>query len=112
MKKVYLYSSLITLLCACLAISAFPQGSTFGTVKGTCKDAQGAPITDAQIVWQNQDNGRTYKLKTNKKGEYFSLGLDPGKYTVTLSKDDKVLDTQKDFHVDLGDNQYDIDLKQ
>ena len=62
--------------------------------------------------WQNQDNGRNYKLKTNKKGEFFSLGLDPGKYTVTLSKDDKVLDTQKNFNVDLGDNTYDVDLKE
>jgi tetratricopeptide (TPR) repeat protein len=110
MKKTILYSSLITLLCTGLAISAYPQ-SSFGTVHGTCKDAQGAPIADAQIVWQNQDNGRNYKLKTNKKGEFFSLGLDPGKYTVTLSKDDKVLDTQKNFNVDLGDNTYDVDLK-
>jgi hypothetical protein len=112
MKRAFLYSSLITLMCACLATSAFPQGSTFGTVHGTCKDAQGAPIADAQIVWQNQDNGRNYKLKTNKKGEFFSLGLDPGKYTVTLSKDSKVLDTQKNVAIDLGDNPaYDIDLK-
>lgn len=110
MKRAFLYAGLVTIVCACLAISAFPQ-STFGTVKGTCKDAQGVPIADAQIVWQNQDNGRTYKLKTNKKGEFFSLGLDPGKYTVTLSKDDKVLDTQKNFNVDLGENQYDVDLK-
>ena len=86
--------------------------STFGTVHGVCKDAQGNVIADAQIVWQNQDNGRSYKLKTDKKGSFFSLGLDPGKYTVTLSKDGKVLDTQKNVSIDLGDNPaYDIDLK-
>src|SRR4051812_28513308 len=112
MKRAFLYSSLITLMCACLATSAFSQGSTFGTVHGVCKDAQGAPIADAQIVWQNQDNGRTYKLKTDKKGSFFSLGLEPGKYTVTLSKDGKVLDSQKGVAIDLGDNPaYDIDLK-
>ena len=32
------------------------------------------------------DNGQKYTLKTNKKGEYFSLGLTPGKYNVTLYK--------------------------
>jgi len=34
----------------------------------------------------NQDNGQKYTLKTNKKGEYFSLGSAPGHYSVTLYK--------------------------
>ena len=110
MKRAILNAMLIAGLLAGGAVSVVSQ-SSFGTVHGTCKDASGAPIADAQIVWQNQENGRVYKLKTNKKGEFFSLGLDPGKYTVTLSKDDKVLDTQKGFNVDLGDNTYDVDLK-
>lgn len=110
MKRAILNAMLIAGLLAGATVSAFAQG-TFGSVHGTCKDAQGTPIADAQIVWQNQENGRSYKLKTNKKGEFFSLGLDPGKYTVTLTKDGKVLDTQKNFNVDLGDNTYDVDLK-
>ena len=57
-----------------------------GTVKGVCKDAQGIPIIDGVVVWANQDNGQKYTLKTNKKGKYFSLGLTPGKYNVTLYK--------------------------
>src|ERR1039458_165347 len=57
-----------------------------GSVKGVCKDAQGNPIADAVVVWANMDNGQKYTLKTNKKGEYFSLGLSPGKYLVTLYK--------------------------
>lgn len=112
MKRILTSAAVLALSCALASISALGQGSTFATVKGTCKDAQGTPITDAQIVFQNQDNGRQYKLKTNKKGEFFSLGLEPGQYTITLSKDGNVLDNQKNFHLDLGDNQYDVDLKQ
>lgn len=93
------------------AIFTLPALAQYGTVKGTCKDAQGAPITDAQIVFANQDNGRQYKLKTNKNGEFFSLGIDPGQYTVTLTKDGQVLDSQKNVHIDIGDNPYDVDLK-
>jgi len=97
---------------AMIAAFAVAQGSSYGTVRGKCKDAQGTVITDAELVWKNQDDGRTYKLKTNKKGEFFSLGVEPGQYTVTLSKDGKVLDEQKNVHVSVEELVYDIDLKQ
>jgi tetratricopeptide (TPR) repeat protein len=93
----------------------FAQAS--GTVKGVCKDAQGNPIVDGIVVWQNNDNGQKYTLKTNKKGEYFSLGLTPGIYLVTLYKnaDDmkagKELDHVKGFKVQLDENTLDLDVK-
>ena len=88
-----------------------------GSVKGVCKDAQGTPLVDAVVVWANMDNGQKYTLKTNKKGEYFSLGLTPGKYLVTLyrSADDmkanKELDHVKGFTVTLDENELPFDLK-
>jgi tetratricopeptide (TPR) repeat protein len=87
------------------------QTGALGTVKGVCKDDKGNPIADAQVTWHNQDNGRTYKLKTNKKGEYFSLGIEPGKYTITLNKDGKELFTQKDYQVNVDEMTFDIDIK-
>ena len=63
---------------------AFSQASS--SVKGVCKDAQGSPIVGGVVVWTNVDNGQKYQLKTNKNGEYFSLGLSPGKYNITLYK--------------------------
>jgi tetratricopeptide (TPR) repeat protein len=108
------------LLFALLALGlcvppVFAQAS--GTVKGVCKDAQGAPIADAVVVWANQDNGQKYSLKTNKKGEYFSLGISPGKYNVTLYKsaDDqkagKEMDHANGFQVQLDENTLDFDVK-
>lgn len=58
-----------------------------GTVKGVCKDTQGKPIVGATVEWINNGNGRKYDLKTNDKGEYFTLGVIPGMYKVTLTKD-------------------------
>src|SRR5215831_10318774 len=92
-------------------------GQASGTVKGVCKDSAGTPIADAIVVWVNQDNGQKYTLKTNKKGEYFSLGLTPGKYVVTEFKtaDDmkanKLLDFVKGFQVQLDENTLDFDAK-
>jgi tetratricopeptide (TPR) repeat protein len=76
-----------------------------------CRDAQGNPVTNAQVTWHNDDNGRNFNLKTNKKGEYFSLGLDPGKYTVTLTKDGKVLDSVKNYPLGVDEVSLDFDLK-
>ncbi len=36
------------------------------------------------MEWLSTETGRKYTLKTNNKGEYFSLGIAPGKYNVKL----------------------------
>jgi tetratricopeptide (TPR) repeat protein len=82
-----------------------------GSVKGVCKDAQGTPIAGANLEWLNTDNGRKYNLKTNKKGEYFSLGIEPGKYKVTLTLDGKQLDQVAGFPVGMDESNLDFDLK-
>jgi tetratricopeptide (TPR) repeat protein len=108
MKRVFVSSFLFAILCA---IFALPAAAQTATVKGVCKDPQGNPITDAQVVWHNNDNGRTFNLKTNKKGEYFSLGIEPGKYTVTLTKDGKELDKVNNFPVSSDEMTLDFDIK-
>src|SRR5258708_11180357 len=95
---------------AALCVSpVFAQAT--GTIKGTCKNMDGTPIVGANLEWANGDNGRKYNLKTNKKGEYFSLGIEPGKYKVTLSQDGKQLDQVSNFPVALDEAVLDFDLK-
>jgi cytochrome c-type biogenesis protein CcmH/NrfG len=112
MKRNLSWMILLGVFCAAATVFAAAQAGSLGTVKGVCKDEQGNPIADAQLVWHNDDNGRTYTLKTNKKGEYFSLGIEPGKYTVTLSKDGKQLWTKSKENVQVEEHQLDIDIKQ
>jgi tetratricopeptide (TPR) repeat protein len=115
MKKHFaiLFSAVLVLgLCV---PPVFAQAS--GSVKGVCKDPQGNPIVDAVVVFANQDNGQKYTLKTNKKGEYFSLGVSPGKYNVTLYKNQDDLKAAKEadhvsgFQVQLDENTLDFDMK-
>jgi tetratricopeptide (TPR) repeat protein len=116
MKKhfaIFLFAVVALGLCV---PSVFAQAS--GTVKGVCKDASGNPIADGVVVYANQDNGQKYTLKTNKKGEYFSLGISPGKYTVTFYKtaDDqkagKEADHVNNAQVQLDENPpLDFDMK-
>jgi len=93
-------------------MAALAAAQNLGSVRGSCKDVQGNPIVGAEILWKNQNNGRTYKLKTDKKGNYFSLGIDPGDYTVTLSQNGKVLSEDKGIHVGLDELTHDMNMKQ
>ncbi len=108
MKKHFAIILLAVLVTLFWMSTAFAQSS--GTVQGACKDAQGDPIANAVVVFTNLDNGQKYTLKTNKKGEYFSLGFTPGKYNIQLFKDaddqkaGKELDHANGYQVQVGDN--------
>src|SRR5580700_5240146 len=114
MKKHFAVFAFVFLM---LGLCASPVYAQSGTVKGVCKDVDGKPLADAVVVYANLDNGQKYTLKTNKKGEYFSLGLTPGKYLVTLyqnaddMKANKEMDHVKGFQVNLDENTLDLDMK-
>jgi len=110
MKKHFVGVILVSLISVLFVVPQVVAQNT-GTVKGVCKDVEGKPITDAQVEWQNTENGRKYDLKTNKKGEYFSLGVTPGKYTVTLSKDGKEIYHFSGVNVSLEETNLDFDMK-
>ena len=115
MKKHFVTLLFVVLALGLCVPAVFAQAS--GTVKGVCKDAQGNPIPDAIVVYTNLDNGQKYTLKANKKGEYFSLGVSPGKYNDVLyaNADDlkagKQTDSVKGFQVQLDENTLDFDIK-
>ena len=100
---------LAVLIAAICMPGAFAQSS--GNVKGECKDLQGAPIVGATVEWTNLDNGRKYTLKTDKHGDYFSLGIDPGKYHIVLTRDGQKLDEVNNYHVGLDETVLDFDLR-
>ncbi len=109
MKRHLIISLLLVVALALFAVPAFPQA--MGSVKGDCKDVDGAPIAQAQVEWSSVDTGRKYTLKTNNKGEYFSLGINPGKYNVRLLKDGKELWHVNNFPVGAEETILDFDLK-
>ena len=107
MKQRVTFVALIALVLGLWVSPVFAQAT--GSVKGVAKDAQGKPITSGTVEWLSLDTGRKYELKLNKKGEYFSLGIAPGKYKATLfGPDQKEL-----FHfggVQVGLDELDLDF--
>ena len=109
MKRYFILPLLLVLAAGLSAPPAFAQ--TTGTVKGTCKDSEGKPIAGAEVEWTGTESGHTYKLKTNNKGEYFSLGIVPGKYNVKFTKDGKEIFHINNIAVGLDEVVQDLDLK-
>ncbi|MGA7630379.1 MAG: tetratricopeptide repeat protein [Terriglobales bacterium] len=89
----------------------FALAQTTGSVKGVCKDVEGKPITQADVEWLGLQTGHKYTLKTNNKGEYFSLGIAPDKYNVTLRKDGKEVFHINGVTVGMDEATLDFDMK-
>jgi tetratricopeptide (TPR) repeat protein len=91
--------SILAVGLACVARPAFAQS---GQIKGKVTDAQGNPVDAATIELLNTDKGaKPITVKTNKKGEYIQVGLYPGHYKVTASKDALKVTDEVDVHLDM-----------
>jgi len=109
MKQYFVVLALLMLVAGLCASPAIAQET--GTVKGSCKDVEGKPVVGAVVEWLNGDSGRKYTLKTNNKGEYFSLGISPGHYKVTLLQDNKEIFHYSGVVVTLDETTIDFDMK-
>src|ERR1044071_1355419 len=78
MKTKFSFAAMVTLLFLAAAASAWSQ-ATNARVKGTIT-AGGKPLPDAQVVLTSRDNGRKFKFKTDKNGQFNGYGVPFGPY--------------------------------
>lgn len=100
---------LVALMVGLCAAPVFAQAT--GSVKGLCKNVDGTPIVGGVVEFYSQETGHKYQIKTDKKGNYFSLGISPGKYKVTLSQNGKQLFALNNVPISLDENTVDFDLQ-
>jgi len=100
----------LAIVAAFVAFAPRPAHAQTGSVQGVCQDVQGKPIDNAVVRFMSKDTGLKRDIKTNKKGEYFSLGMQPGTYDVVLLKDNKELNKVNGFKMSLGENSLDFKL--
>ncbi len=94
----------ICMLAAGLMCIALPASAQSGQVKGKVVDAKGQPVEGAVITIANTEmSGRKLTTKTNKKGEYIQIGLQPGKYVITAEKDSLKDEKTIDIHLDMAE---------
>lgn len=88
MRKRWMNILVAVALVAALTTFAAAQGGTT-KVQGTVTDDQGKPMANVAIEMQHKETGRRLNLKTDAKGQFFSLGVQSGTYKITFSKDGK-----------------------
>lgn len=107
MKKIAFYSTLVVAALG-LASGAFAQT---GTARGKVLDEKGQPVEGVVIKIEFQGGvTRAYETKSNKKGEYTQVGLQPGDYKFTASKEG-YQGAIAEAKINLGDPTYLPDLK-
>ena len=75
----------LALLPPAAAAIAFGQ-STSGTITGSVKDTEGAPVVDASIKVSDPATNLSRTIKTNSLGVFSVPHLPPGTYTVTVER--------------------------
>lgn len=99
MKTLQRLASLAT-LAALFTFGAFAQTAS---LEGEVKGEDGKPLKDALIRLERKDIKGSYKVKTNKKGQWFHAGLPLGTYDISCEVEGKVVDTVKGVRTRLGD---------
>ena len=70
------------------ALVGAPAHAQTGTARGKVVDEQGQPIVDAKVLMEFTGGvTRKYETKTSKKGEYTQVGMYPGPYKITVTKE-------------------------
>ena len=107
-SKTIRHCVLSTLALALLATSAFAQ---VGSVRGKVIDPEGQGVRNAMVYIERVGVRGNYKVKTNKRGNYFHAGLPLGQYNVRLEIDDKPVYSVSGYQVKLGEEKpLDFDL--
>src|SRR5689334_17882815 len=77
-----------TLILTLLIVPAVVGQSqiTTGTIQGTVEDANGAVVPGANVEIKNLDTNQTRTLTTDDNGRFVAPQLQPGRYSVTVSK--------------------------
>ena len=99
------------LLVVAAGLWTAPAFAQFASVKGVCKDKDGKPLANVVVEFHAMGSARVYKLKTDKSGEYSSLGVMLGRYNVILVQDGQELFHLDGVNVATAEKQVDLDLQ-
>jgi Flp pilus assembly protein TadD len=107
MKRVFLAATVL----AGVALGGAAQAQNTGTARGKVVDDKGQGLTEVVVAIEYQGGmTRKFNAKTNKKGEYTQVGLQPGVYRFTASKEG-YQGTFVETKINLGEPTYLPDIK-
>jgi tetratricopeptide (TPR) repeat protein len=95
-----------------LIVFSFAASAQTSSMAGKVVGDDGQPVLNALVKIDRTDIKGAYKVKSNKKGEYFHAGLPLGTYTVSIEVNGKTIDqlTVKGVRTRLGDEPTKVDF--
>jgi outer membrane receptor for ferrienterochelin and colicin len=102
--KTTIGTALRCLLCALLfSLSVFAQTQiTTGAIQGIVADQAGAVVPGASVEVKNLDTNFTRTLSTDEDGRFVFLQLQPGRYTLTVTKQGYARLVQENLNLSVG----------
>jgi tetratricopeptide (TPR) repeat protein len=85
------FASTAAALAGLLLLSTVASAQT-GSIAGKVIGEDGKPLQNALIKIDRKDIKASYKVKSNKKGEYFHAGLPLGTYDVSIEVNGRVIE--------------------
>lgn len=71
-----------------MVLAGMPAEAQTGAVKGVVRDAKKQPVEGATVRIESlEGSGRKFQVKTDRRGQYVQIGLQPGPYRITAEKD-------------------------
>src|SRR5512147_90586 len=84
-------------------VAAQPAAAQTGSARGKVLDDKGQPVLDAKVTIEFMGGiTRKFETKTNKKGEFMQVGMQPGPYRFTVAKEG-FAPAMSEIRVSLGD---------
>ncbi|PWT95549.1 MAG: TonB-dependent receptor, partial [Blastocatellia bacterium] len=77
---------LVFALFAQVGVALAQTQSTTGTIQGTVTDVNGAVVPGANVEIKNLNTNATKTITTDENGRFVALAVNPGDYSVTVSK--------------------------
>jgi tetratricopeptide (TPR) repeat protein len=105
-KLIAIFATTTVLLLA----AAAGWSQTLARVHGKCTDTDGKPMVGLTIEFANQETGQKSSLKTDDKGEFNTIAMPPGKYTISMVEDGKVIHIYKDVPVTQSEQGTNLDF--
>src|SRR5277367_6065072 len=93
---------LLTLLSGITWTTSIQAQTSYGSIIGSVTDPSGAVVPDAQVSLKNTGTNATQTATTSASGTYSFVNLNPGSYSVTVSKTDFQSFTQDGVDVQIG----------
>jgi len=92
-------AALCVALVLILVIPNSASAQATATLNGVVRDSSGAVIPQATVALHNTDTGTERESLTNDSGLYVFVSVQPGEYSLTVTKDGFTTATQAGLHV-------------